>query len=149
MKILVKDLDAVDCLNPYQKSLINESNDGAIRTRVAPSLPKTMEKLLTFDGVVEFLGKVNKETYGINPYEDHDCHKESSCACDEEYRKEKEHTEEMLFEAFRRTRNEIGGVSISQVAEIIASIFDEAELDSLEGNLYDILLRKYGHRKYQ
>lgn len=68
---------------------------------------------------------------------------------DKRYQAEKEHTEWLLTKALKRTRDELGGVSISEVADIIAACYTEAELDALEDNIYDILLNKYGRRKYQ
>jgi len=47
--------------------------------------------------------------------------------------------------AFKKAREEL---TLEKIANIQSLILDESELDCLEENIYNILLKKYGHRKY-
>ena len=61
----------------------------------------------------------------------------------------KDHTKEVLSQSVHATRMEHGGISLEEVAQILANELDQAELDALHDKIYDILIAKYGRRKYE
>jgi hypothetical protein len=61
----------------------------------------------------------------------------------------KDHTKEILSQAVHATRLEYAGISLEEVAQILANELDQTELDVLHDKIYDILIAKYGRRKYE
>jgi len=60
------------------------------------------------------------------------------------YETEREITETILGEAIRKTRLEMGGISLEKVAEIITENLDQSEVKVLIENLIDIYGKKWG-----
>ena len=65
------------------------------------------------------------------------------------YETEREMTEEMLSEAIRKTRLEMGGISLETVAEIITENLDQSESRSLIDQLVIIHGKKWGERLFE
>ena len=65
------------------------------------------------------------------------------------YETEREMTEEMLSEAIRKTRLEMGGISLEEVAEIITENLDQSESRSLIDQLVIIHGKKWGERLFE
>ena len=65
------------------------------------------------------------------------------------YETEREMTEEMLSEAIRKTRLEMGGIRLEDVAEIITENLDQSESRSLIDQLVIIHGKKWGERLFE
>ena len=65
------------------------------------------------------------------------------------YETEREMTEEMLNEAIRRTRQEMGGMNLSSVAEMFFVHYGQVEVKQLIERLVSKYEGKFGSRLYE
>ncbi len=143
MNIAVKNGDLNENLSKEQKDAIANKTDQARRSA----------RFLMGDGDFNNEERTDRLAKAIaNGVPDHEIIKQeemSNEVNDAIYETEREMTEEMLNEAIRRTRQEMGGMNLSSVAEMFFVHYGQVEVKQLIERLVSKYEGKFGSRLYE